>query len=208
MPFIDKHAPQGLEDLIFVDETTKQRVGQYARGERCGNIIFEGPKGTAKSTTARIIADNLIDRSRNDYGVSVYQAADMDEAKIDILQNELHANKWCGGEKNYVVIEEVDQLSPRLQRKLRAILDTNRAGHVIMTTNNVHAVDGPLLDRCDVIEMPAANMGQWIDRAREILTKEGVSITDEQLCGLLQTCNGSIRDLLRALEDYMLAAKQ
>ena len=204
MGFMDKHAPQGLDDLIFVDDHTQQRVGQYARSERIGNIVLKGPKGTAKSTTAKIIAETV---AGDDWSVPVYQAADMDESTIERLERDWNWGRLGGVKTPYVVIEEVDQLSPKLQRKLRATVDTYSHGKVIMTTNNDHAVDGPLLDRCDVMEMPAANTDQWLGRARGIFDEEGVSITDAQLRALLATCNGSIRDLMRALEDYVLANK-
>jgi DNA polymerase III delta prime subunit len=202
--FMDKHAPKGLDDLIFVDEDTKARVEQYAQSERSGNIVLKGPKGTAKSTTARIIAETV---AGGEWSVPVYQAADMDEDTIDRLERDWNWGRLNGVKTPYVVIEEVDQLSPKLQRKLRATVDTYSHGKVIMTTNNDHAVDGPLLDRCDVMEMPAANTDQWLGRARDIFDKEGVSITDAHLRKLLATCNGSIRDLMRALEDYVLANK-
>lgn len=137
----------------------------------------------------------------------VYQAADMTEDTIDSFECDWSWGRLNGVETPYAVIEEIDQLSPKLQRKLRATVDTYAHGKVIMTTNNVHAVDGPLLDRCDVMEMPAANTDQWMDRARDIFAKEGVSITDAQLGKLLATCNGSIRDLMRTLEDYVLVNK-
>ena len=204
MTFMDKHAPQGMDDLIFVDEATKQRVEQYAQSQRSGNIVLKGPKGTAKSTTARIIGETV---AGDDWLVPVYQAADMDEVTIDRLPTDWNWGRLNGVSTPYAVIEVVDQLSPKLQRKLRATLDRYTHGKVIMTTNNDHAVDAPLLDRCDVMEMPAANTDQWLDRARDILSQEGVSMTDAQLRKLLKTCNGSIRDLMRALEDCVLAAK-
>ena len=204
MTFMDKHAPQGLDDLVFVDEHTKTRVEQYAQAKRSGNIVLKGPKGTAKSTTARIIAETV---AGGDWSVPVYQASKMDEDTVDRLERDWNWGLLNGVKPPYVVIEEVDQLSKSLQQKLRATLDSCSYGKVIMTTNNDHAVDGPLLDRCDVMEMPAANTDQWFDRVRKIFEEEGVSITDAQLAALLATCNGSIRDLMRALEDYVLANK-
>ena len=207
MTFMDKHAPQSLRDMVFVDAETRQRVEQYAHRKRSGHIVLKGPKGTAKSTTARIIAEAAAKHDGSDYCATVFQAADMDETHIEQLEKEWNYGRIYGMNPPYAIIEEVDQLSPRHQRKLRATLDSRPFGHVIMTTNNDHLVDGPLLDRCDVLEMPAANMKQWMFRAREVIESEGVDITDAQLRRLLNTCNGSIRDLMRALEDYVIARK-
>ena len=38
-------------------------------------------------------------------------------------------------------------------------------------------------------------------RARKILKSDGAGMSDQKLQALLDTCDGSIRDLMRALED-------
>jgi hypothetical protein len=55
--------------------------------------------------------------------------------------------------------------------------------------------------------MPVANTDAWLERARTILDAECVPYTDTQLRALLKTCNGSIRHLMRALEDFVLERK-
>jgi len=55
--------------------------------------------------------------------------------------------------------------------------------------------------------MPMANMEVWFDAAATILAAEGAEITDDQLDALLASGNGSIRDMMRGLEDFVLARK-
>lgn len=207
MSFIDKYRPASISDTVFNDAATQKRVEQYAKGQRTGNIIFQGPKGTAKSTTARIICEELARHADCGYPAPVYQASGLTLENMDKIWNDWSWQRAQGIENPYIIIEEVDQLTPKAQHKLRSMLDDASVGKVILTTNNIHAIDVPLVDRCDEIEMPLANTDMWLGRARDILDAEGVKCTDKQLQALLKTCNGSIRDLMRALEDYVLERK-
>lgn len=207
MTFMKKYAPTTLDDLVFVDDDAKTRVEQYASGKRNGNIVLHGPKGTAKSTTARIIAEARLKAADCDHAYSVYHAKNITESNIDTLWRDYSWQRINGITEPYVVIEEADQLSKSLQQKLRASLDETDYGHVILTTNHIHNLDEPLVDRCDDIEMPMANTDVWFDAAATILDAEGVEFTDDQLDALLASGNGSIRDMMRGLEDFVLARK-
>ena len=207
MSFIDKYRPTCLEDTVYNDMATKKRVQQYATSKRAGNIILHGPKGTAKSTTARIICEELARNVDCGYPVSVYQSSGLTLENMDKIWNDWNWQRAMGIENPYVIIEEVDQLTHKAQLKLRSMLDEASIGKVIMTTNNIHAVDVPLVDRCDEIEMPLTNSDMWLERSRAILNAEGIKCSDKQLQALLKTCNGSIRDLMNALEDYALERK-
>jgi DNA polymerase III delta prime subunit len=207
MSFIDKYRPTSVSETVFNDAATHKRVEQYATGKRAGNIILQGPKGTTKSTTARIICEELARNVDCGYPVPVYQASGLTLENMDKIWNDWSWQRSQGMENPYVIIEEVDQLTAKAQHKLRSMLDEASVGKAIMTTNNIHAVDVPLVDRCDEIEMPLANTDMWFDRARTILDAEGVECSNEQLQALLKTCNGSIRDLMNALEDYVLERK-
>ena len=52
-----------------------------------------------------------------------------------------------------------------------------------------------------------ANTDVWFDAAATILDAEGVDFTDDQLDALLASGTGSIRDMMRGLEDFVLARK-
>lgn len=196
--------PNTIKDVVFESAHVEKRVRQYASNRRSGNIIFHGPLGTGKSTLSRIIAAERKKLEDDENAVDVLQASELDEQAISSLYAHWRLGHFGGSSKPYVIIEGVDQLSPKLQRQLRSVLDTTDIGHVIMTTNHIHAVDPPLVDRCDSIEMAAVNGEQWREKARELVSNEGLEISDVALDGIIETSTGSARDLLRGIEDYIL----
>lgn len=204
MIFQNNHAPASFNDLIFPDSNTRQRLRDFAYNKRHNSIIFYGPYGTAKSTTARILIE---ERTRGlEYGgIDFHRACDVTFDTLRTIQNQRRVEQLCGVLLPVSMIDEVDKVPDDVQYAFRWDLDMHSdQGCFVFTTNELHRVDPGLIDRCDVIELPAANTEHWFARAQEILKQEGVVMSDLKLRALLQTCDGSIRDLMRALEDAVL----
>ncbi len=204
MNFWKKYQPCSLDELLFANENIRRRLMQYAEGRRAGNIILHGEVGTAKSTTARLIVEARIRAASGNIWASIFHASALEQKDIHIIKNDWNWQRLCGVEPPYVVIEEVNQLSQKLQQCLRSVLDENSYGHVILTTNHLHAVDVPLVDRCDEIELTAPQPQDWLPVAKRIVQKEGVSFNSHIIAGMLRTTNGSARDILSTLEDYVI----
>ena len=76
-----------------------------------------------------------------------------------------------------------------------------------MTTNNIHNIDKPLADRCDVMEFPPITADNWRRKVSEWLSEAEVLATDEAIDAVLETSNGTIRDLKRGVEDIICEYK-
>lgn len=208
MIFQHKYAPQTFGDLIFPDLKTKQRLWDFGNNQRHNSLIFHGPFGTAKTTTARVL--EKMRTAGTEYGdVSFYRASDVTHDTFTRLSNEQRLQKFAGVTMPVTIIDEIDAVDHKLQYKLRWELDMYAdRGCFVFTTNKLYNVDPGLIDRCDVVEIPAANTDHWFQRANWILQQEDIHLSYEDLTALLHTCDGSIRDLMRALEDVVLHHKQ
>jgi len=210
--FAQRHEPRVITDFVFNDPTTETLVAQYAQCKRDGNIILHGPYGTGKSKLALAIVQTRI----GILGSGIFDtyhpsqlaryARDIDENTFDKIVNGTWAAQHSRKGNAYCVIDEIDQLSKPLQQKLRAFMDQwANFGNFIMTTNHVHAIDDGIRSRSREIEIPLADLSGWQARASAILAAEGVTCSTQQLVELLSSSNGSVRDILRALEDACVA---
>ena len=197
--------PRTVEDIVFVDAYTEKRIKQYADGRRKHNIILHGPMGTGKSATAKVIADSVRKNVLFEYPTQVYNGANFDDTTLKKIERDFDFQR--NADAAYVVIDEVDRLTATQQVKLRAFLDSTKIGNVIMTTNNIHNIDGPLADRCDVIEFLAIDAQKWRVRVEQWLREEGVVATDRQIDAVIETNNGTIRDLINGVTDIILENK-
>lgn len=203
--FQNKYAPKHFDDLVFANSYSQQRLKDFAENKRHNSVILHGPYGTAKSTTARILA-----QSRTGDSADVFHASEITIKSFDgMLGRQNLQRSMHGVELPVSVIDEIDQIDERLQFRLRRELDRDPAmGCFVFTTNKLHVVDPGLKDRCCVVEMPAIDSELWFERSKWILTQEGIVVPDDKLRSLVKTCDGSIRDLMRALEDATLMHAQ
>lgn len=193
--------PTTLDDLVFNDKATEKRVRQYAEGKRGGNVLFHGPTGTGKSTSAKVIAEHIFKRHDCPNPVPVIHAKAVTDKTFARFDSEWQTQKTWGIKEPYVIIDEVDQLPPERQRQLRAKMDETTLGNFIFTTNKIYGLDDPFVDRCDDIEMPAINSAMWRDKVNQWLTDDSVVVPQQVVDAMIATSNGTIRDLKRIAQD-------
>ena len=199
-----KYKPTKVDDLVIEDPKIRQRITEYADATRTGHMVLHGPKGTGKSTAARVIAEA---RCGNPDLVTTFIGADFTTDHFDRIKREWQIQDLCGAPHPTVIIDEIDQLKPIDQQRMRSFVEQNDRGSVIGTTNNPHKLDRPLADRFDQIHLPPVNTDTWITRASEILAAENVDCKPDIVRAILATQNGSIRDVLGAIEDYVIAKR-
>lgn len=209
MSFMAKHEPKSVGDLVIENERTRQRLEDYAAGDRNGHMIMHGPKGTGKSSAARVISEQrcTVDGQQVPHGTR--NGASMAVKDFDAILNEWQYQSICGVEHPVSVIEEIDKMSPQMRDLLQGFIDEyGKHGQIIATSNNVDGLSHAQQDRFDKVTMPAVSAEACEDRARQILDAEEAAFSDDVLRDMLRTTNGSWRDIGSALEDMVLDSKR
>jgi replication-associated recombination protein RarA len=197
-----KYQPKTVDDLVIANPHTRQRIAEYASGVRDDNLILHGPRGTGKSTTAQVIVET---RCGDPDLVSTYIGADFTTATFDRILNDWQWQQINGVALPTVIIDEIDQIKPIDQNRMRRFVEQHTWGSIIGTTNKQYDMDKPLVDRFDSVELPPVDVEAWVKRACEIFTEAGVDHTPEIARRIVATNNGSIRDTRRAIDDYVIA---
>jgi MoxR-like ATPase len=130
MSFREKHAPQCAADLVIENSNTRLRVNEYVDGNRTNHVLFEGPRGSGKSSAAYVIskARRSLDQNHDLSGDTSDVARPFNGATftIDSLDGILRCWDWqlalCVG-KPVSVIDEIDKLPSPTLDKLQAFLD-------------------------------------------------------------------------------------
>lgn len=199
-----KYHPQKVGDLVISNPRTRKRIAEYASGVRDDNLILHGPRGTGKSTAAQVIAET---RCGNPDLVRTYTGANFTTETLDEILNVWSWQRVNGVTHPTVIIDEIDQIKPIDQHRMRSFVETHDWGSIIGTTNNQHKMDGPLADRFDCVELPPVDVETWVERACEIFTEEGVEHTKDKARKVVSTSNGSIRNTMRAIRDYVITKR-
>lgn len=199
-----KFHPKKVGDLVISDPRTRQRIAEYANGTRDDNLILHGPRGTGKSTAAQVIAET---RCGDANLVRTYIGADFTTDNFDMILNDWSWQRVNGVALPTVVIDEIDQIKAVDQHRMRSFVEQHDWGSIIGTTNKRYEMDKPLVDRFDSVELPPVEVEAWVERACEIFTAEGVAHTPENARKVIATSDGSIRDTLRAISDFVIAKR-
>jgi len=220
MPTLDdfrkRHTPELFAELTFADTLVEQHLHSYAQRRNYDHVLLHGPYGSAKTSTARvIIAERQKVLGIGNVMIEAYEAGDI-KGKLHLIANSVSLILSCQHQADlqpYVLIEEVDQLSPNDQNELRSIINTLPIGKLILTTNKLGSLDGGLVSRCDAVEVLLPTPQQFVPRAQHMVTAEGLSDTEANLLAVMQSASlssgqPSMRDIIRVLFQRVQRLKQ
>lgn len=205
MNIIDKHIPRTLEDVVFVNESDAFFIKQFVAGNHhIDNLLLHGPRGTAKSTTAQIIArevtggtglllnDSLDSFLKRGSGIKEY----LYNTTFFLADPESHHRRCV------LVVDEIDK-HEKLD-KLWTVMDENSDKFMLIaTTNHVMSIDMSLRSRCMICEFDRVTHEKFVPRAKQILSSEKIDLDDQTILQCLKTfClqNYDIRDQMRVLQ--------
>ena len=208
MKFEHKHRPHMLEDIIFADAHVAGVIQDTASGVRDNHIILHGPRGSGKSETARLLQQARLGSEAQGIFAEPIHAKTYEHESFDPILTTWNWQIMAGARMGCVVIDEVDQFSTAMQQKLRAFVDRYSTGLILCTTNNLHAVDQPLQDRCRCLKIAYPTIEQWAPRAQAILASEGIELTQQQTRDLLNGFENSGRKMMDWLEDTVIEIRQ
>jgi DNA polymerase-3 subunit gamma/tau len=208
-----KYRPQRFEDVIGQEHVTRTLANAITAGRIAHAYLFCGPRGTGKTTVARIFAKALnctggpkVDFDDADPRVQeITDGRSLDVMEIDGASNngveqvrELRETcKFAPASSKFkiYIIDEVHMLSTAAFNALLKTLEEPPA-HVkfLFATTDPQKVLPTILSRCqrfDLRRIPTPLIAQHLS---DIAGKEGVTIDKEALYAVARAAEGGMRD--------------
>ena len=217
-----KFRPQSFSEFVGQSHVTQTLVNALESDRFPHAILLTGPRGTGKTTTARIIAKTILCQNRqgqNPCGecpscVDIADGKHMDVIEIDgasnngvdhirELRDTIGYMPSSGSHKVYI-IDEVHLLSTSAFNALLKTLE-EPPEHVIFifATTEVQKIPATILSRCQRFDFRNHTLTDIRAHLQNICEQEGIEFDDNALLMIAKQANGSIRDSLTLLDQLI-----
>jgi DNA polymerase-3 subunit gamma/tau len=217
-----KYRPQTFEEVIGQDHITRTLANAISSDRVAHAILFSGPRGTGKTTVARILAKTMNCkkgpapipcnecRSCNDItsgrAVDVFEIDGASNNSVDQIR-ELRENvRYMPAHSLYkiYIIDEVHMLTTSAFNALLKTLE-EPPSHVmfIFATTEPNKIPITILSRCQKHDFRRISLESISKHMSLLCSKEGVDIEDESLELIAREADGSMRDALSLLDQVM-----
>ncbi len=200
-----KYRPKKLTEVVGQEQVTEVLAKAMKQGKVSHAYLFVGPRGTGKTSVARIFAHEINGfpyELEDDY-VDIIEIDGASNRGIDDIRElrEKVAIAPTEGKFKVYIIDEVHMLTTPAFNALLKTLEEPPA-HVIflMATTDVHKVPKTILSRTQVFTFKLADMGTMRKFLREVTEAEGIKIDDAALAIVAERGGGSFRDSLSLLD--------
>ena len=218
-----KWRPQTFDDLVGQDHVVRTLKNAIARNRIAHAYLFVGPRGTGKTSTARIFAKALnctdgpnANFDPNDPVVkSIADGTSMDVIEIDgasnnsvdqirDLRDDVRYAPTQGKFKVYI-IDEVHMLSTAAFNALLKTLE-EPPPHVkfVFATTDVQKVLPTIISRCQRFDLKPISAELIVQRLKQIAVEEKIQVTDAALASIARMADGGMRDA-QSIFDQMIS---
>ncbi len=208
-----KYRPTKLEDVVGQEQVTSVLANAIKSGKIAHAFLFIGPRGTGKTSVARILAHaiNGFDYQVEDSYLDIIEIDAASNTGVDNIR-ELREKAVIAptkGKYKVYIIDEVHMLTKSASNALLKTLE-EPPEHVIfiMATTDAHKVPITISSRTQVHTFKLARPEVMLEHLKTIAKTEGIKITDEALGIVVRRGGGSFRDSLSLLDQIAALSDQ
>jgi DNA polymerase-3 subunit gamma/tau len=221
-----KYRPQSFAEVLEQEHITRTLGNAVNAGRVAHAILFAGPRGTGKTTVARILAKALNCRAESSdlpcnqcrsclditagHAVDVYEIDGASNNSVDQIR-ELRENvKYMPAHSPYkiYIIDEVHMLSTPAFNALLKTLEEPPAHVIFMfATTEPHKIPITILSRCQRFDFRRVRVSAIAAYLATVCQREGIEMGAQSLDLIARESGGSVRDSLSLL-DQVIACGQ
>ena len=215
------YRPSTFEEVAGQEHIVKTLKNALATGKLAHAYLFAGPRGTGKTTMAKLLAKAL----NCDEGIghqcnecknckAIIEGTHPDVLELDAASNngvdeirELIDKVKYGtilGRYKVYIIDEVHMLSTGAFNALLKTLE-EPPEHVIfiLATTEPHKILPTILSRCQRYDFTKLSDKDIKNRLKSVLEQEGVAYNDEAIDIIISLADGGMRDALSILDQVL-----
>ena len=223
MPLFRKYRPQSFDDVVGQKSLVKALSNAIELNRIANAYLFCGPRGTGKTSTARIFAKSLncVEGPTLKPCQKCASCIDITNASgLDVIEIDAASNRGIQDAKDLIsrvqyapingkykifIIDEVHMLSnDAFNALLKTFEEPPENVIFILATTEPHKVLETIVSRCQRFDLKRITTDDIVKRLREISDIENIKITDEALFTIANNVSGGLRDSLALLDQVSI----
>lgn len=217
-----KYRPQTFEEVAGQEVITRTLKNAITNNKISHAYLFTGPRGTGKTTIAKILAKIINCENPNELApcnncvsctqINFKQSTDIVEIdaasnngvdEIREIRNKVNLVPSVSKYKIYI-IDEVHMLTVGAFNALLKTLE-EPPGHIIfiLATTEPHKIPATILSRCQRFDFKRIAPKKIVERLKYISQVENINITDDALYEIARLSEGGMRDSISMLDQVL-----
>ncbi len=205
----EKYRPKILDEVVGQDDIV-ERLKSYVESKNLTHMLFSGPAGVGKTTSAIALAKELFGEAWTNNFTELNAS---DERGINVVRNQIKNFSRTAplGDALFKIIflDEADALTPDAQNALRRTMERfSTTCRFILSCNYSSKIIEPIQSRCAVYRFRPISNVVIGKRIKHIAGIEKLNVTDDGLGAIEYVAMGDMRRAINTLQSAATLSNQ